>query len=240
MFLRAKLLILNLILLSASSAVFAVSAEYQNNLSNLEIQKIGESSLGVTIYTDSPYKEPLQVVKKSDTEYVLLLPETSNSASGKLIEADLKSRSDGLVKSVDFKHFSYPNTGVSNGYTKVTITTSQAVGIAASAKTLPENVPVLASAEQIGAASSEVVQQQEFKSDESLVQEPEITLPEDVKTPPSLRTEFKKVQPKKVQPKQSSVPKKQTKKQSGAKKTAAAPKVVKQKNAPKNEQKTNR
>ena len=73
----------------------------------------------------------MKVIKKTDTQYVLLLPETSNSANGS-VASDLPKKTGGLVKNVELKHYSYPNGSLNNGYTKVTITTNEPVGVSAS------------------------------------------------------------------------------------------------------------
>ena len=123
-----------------ASSAYAISENYQNNLNGLDVKKVGDKSLGVTLYTDSQYKEPVKVIKKSDTQYDLLLPETSNSAANSIAK-DLQQRTGGLVKDVELKHYSYPTGNLNNGYTKVTITTSEP-GVGISATSSPQNTAV--------------------------------------------------------------------------------------------------
>lgn len=126
-----KLFIFILTVFVSIGVAFAVNEDYQNNLNSVDVKKTGDKSLNVTLYTDSQYKEPLKVIKKTDTQYVLLLPETSNSANGSVAN-DLTKKTDGLVKGVELKHYSYPTGNLKNGYTKVTINTSEPVGLSAS------------------------------------------------------------------------------------------------------------
>ncbi len=117
------------------SAAFAIENEYQNNLNNVDVKKTGDNNLNVTIYTDTPYKEPLKVIQKSPNQYVLLLPETSTSTSAANVAKSIKSQAGDVVQDVELQHYPYPNSNANNGYTKVTITTNQPVGIAACAQT---------------------------------------------------------------------------------------------------------
>ncbi len=111
----------------------AIEKDYKNNLLNVDVTKSQEGSLNLSIYTDTTYKEPLKVIPKTENQYVLLLPETSSSVNTAGIVKDLKNKTGGIVKNVELKHYPYPNAGLNNGYTKVTVTTSQPVSISAKA-----------------------------------------------------------------------------------------------------------
>lgn len=96
---------------------------FQNNLLKVDLY---ESSLGgvkMTLYTNKPYNDSVRVNKKSDSEYVILMPETSNSLTAK---PSLKSVS-GAVKNVEVKTQQY--SGQIKGYTKIVVTTSKPVEI---------------------------------------------------------------------------------------------------------------
>lgn len=109
---------------------------FQNNLLKVDLY---ESSLGgvkMTLYTNKPYNDSVRVNKKSDSEYVILMPETSNSLTAK---PSLRSVS-GAVKNVEVKTQQY--SGQIKGYTKIVVTTSKPIEI------MPQ-VQVLSGAPQI-------------------------------------------------------------------------------------------
>lgn len=109
---------------------------FQNNLLKVDLY---ESSLGgvkMTLYTNKPYNDSVRVNKKSDSEYVILMPETSNSLTAK---PSLRSVS-GAVKNVEVKTQQY--SGQIKGYTKIVVTTSKPVEIS-------PQVQVLSGAPQI-------------------------------------------------------------------------------------------
>lgn len=116
---------------------FASAGEtFQNNLLKVDLY---ESSLGgvkMTLYTNKPYGESVRVNKKSDSEYVILMPETSNSLTAK---PSLRSVS-GAVKNVEVKTQQY--SGQIKGYTKIVVTTSKPIEIS-------PQVQVLSGAPQI-------------------------------------------------------------------------------------------
>lgn len=103
--------------------IVSAADTFQNNLLKVDLY---ESSLGgvkVTLYTNKPYNDAVSVNKKSDSEYVILMPETSNSLTAK---PSLKSASTS-VKNVEVKTQQY--SGQIKGYTKIVVTTSKPVEI---------------------------------------------------------------------------------------------------------------
>lgn len=103
--------------------IASADGDFQNNLLNANVSKNFSGGLSLNLYTSKPYSEPVTVNKKSDTEYVILLPETSNSLFSK---PNIKSASD-VVKSVDVKTQQYQDK--MKGYTKIIISTQKPVEI---------------------------------------------------------------------------------------------------------------
>ena len=101
---------------------------YANDLNKVDIKRSNTSSsaLNVTIYTANPYNENVAVTKKSDDKYVILMPNISGVNASNIDYSAIKDIvSDVSLKSVDDE---------SNGYTKITLTTTKPVSITTSTK----------------------------------------------------------------------------------------------------------
>ena len=101
-------------LLFFTSQVFA-AGDSNNEIVKVDLDQTAEGSVKVNIYTDKPYKEQIIVNKKPNNKYVILLPETTNSTSGKPDISGLSSVNDVEVKTQQYS--SLPG----KGYTKITI-----------------------------------------------------------------------------------------------------------------------
>lgn len=84
----------------------------------------------VKLYTNKPYGDSVSVVKKSDNEYAILMPETSNSMTA----SPILNPVSGVVRGVSVKTQQYEN-GV-KGYTKILITTSSPIEIVPQVKAI--------------------------------------------------------------------------------------------------------
>ena len=119
--------ILSVCLLSSFS--LALENEYKNALTKVELTKTGENSYSVNLYTQKKYSEPVKVIKKSDLNYYILLPETKNSAVQITSNnKDIRNVSTNL----------YPYAGVestNNGYTKININTVKPINFSINTKT---------------------------------------------------------------------------------------------------------
>jgi len=104
--------------------------QFQNNLLKMDIYKTSLGGIKVTLYTNKPYADSVFVNKKTDTEYVILLPETLNSMTAK---PTLTPVSD-VVKDVQVKTQQYDAQG--KGYTKITIATSKPIEITSKVQAL--------------------------------------------------------------------------------------------------------
>lgn len=103
---------------------------FQNNLLKVDLQKNSLGAVKLTLFTNKPYNDSTVVNKKTDFEYVVLMPETSNSLT---VKPSIASVSD-VVRSVDVKTQQYGNQ--LKGYTKITILTSKPIEIVTEAQSL--------------------------------------------------------------------------------------------------------
>lgn len=114
-------------------SVFAVQY-FQNNLVKADLSKNTIGGIKLILYTIKPYNDKIVVNKKSDFEYVILLPETSNSLT---IKPALSLVAD-LVKNIEVKTQQYDNN--LKGYTKITILTFKPVEIVPETKILQPSI----------------------------------------------------------------------------------------------------
>jgi len=115
---RIKKGILTLILtVVLSLSVFALEGEYKNNLLKVDFTKLGDSYYSVNLFTQRPYNSAVKVIKKSDTNYYILLPETYHSITSTPAGND--------IKNVEIKLYPYAGQDINNGYTKINITTAK-------------------------------------------------------------------------------------------------------------------
>lgn len=84
----------------------------------------------VKLYTNKPYGDSISVIKKSDSEYVILMPETSNSMTASPILNPVSA----VVRGVSVKTQQYEN-GV-KGYTKITISTTKPIEVVPQVKSI--------------------------------------------------------------------------------------------------------
>lgn len=103
-------------------SVFATQT-FQNNLLKADLYKSSLGGVKVTLYTNKPYNDSVVVNKKNDFEYVILLPETSNSLTAKPALAPVSE----VIKNIDVRTQQYDNQV--KGYTKITISTTRPVEI---------------------------------------------------------------------------------------------------------------
>lgn len=121
-----------IVLFFNTSALFAADNDYKNNLLKIEVVQIDENNYDIGIYTQKIYNEPVKIVKKSDTTYYFLLPETSHSVTSVPVV--------GSVKNVMVKSYPYAGQDLNNGYTKVAIITSKPLNLTTSLKTIDTSV----------------------------------------------------------------------------------------------------
>lgn len=112
-----------------STSISAASEAFKNSLIRMDFSKIS-GGIQVKLYTNKPYGDSVSVVKKSDSEYAILMPETSNSMTASPILNPVSS----VVRGVSVKTQQYEN-GI-KGYTKILITTSSPIEIVPQVKAI--------------------------------------------------------------------------------------------------------
>ncbi len=122
-----KILFTAFTFLTVTLSVLALSIDYKNNLLKVDLNKVDSSNYKIELYTQKPYSEPVKVIKKSDFDYYILLPETYHSITSTASNAD--------IKSLDVKLYPYAGADVNNGYTKVNILTSRPINFSLALKT---------------------------------------------------------------------------------------------------------
>ncbi len=109
--------------------ICAASEAFKNSLIRMDFSKIS-GGIQVKLYTNKPYGDSVSVVKKSDSEYAILMPETSNSMTSSPILNPVSS----VVRGVSVKTQQYEN-GI-KGYTKITISTTAPIEIVPQVKSI--------------------------------------------------------------------------------------------------------
>lgn len=119
-------------LILGAQVVCASDDQFQNNLLKMDVYKTSQGGVKVNLYTTKPYKDNVIVNKKSDQEYVILMPETVSSMTSK---PSAKSAPD-VLTNIEVKTQQYGTTQGQKGYTKITISTSKAVEITPQVQTV--------------------------------------------------------------------------------------------------------
>ncbi len=116
-----------------NSGTMALDSDYKNNLLKIDVTKVNDGNYKIELFTQKPYNEPIKVIKKSDTNYYVLLPETYHSITS------VPSKGD--VSKVDVKLFPYAGQDLNNGYTKINISTNKPVTFTTNVKTAGGSAP---------------------------------------------------------------------------------------------------
>ena len=117
-----------------TTTALALNSEYKNSLTKIDLNKSGDSSYNINLYTQNEFSEPVKVIKKSDLNYYILLPETKNN--------NLKTTSNNSdIRSIDTQLFPYAGADVKNGYTKININTTKPINFTVSTKTVSAQKP---------------------------------------------------------------------------------------------------
>jgi len=131
-FCRYFCLCLITIALLGTQIVRANDEQFQNSLLKMDVYKTSLGGVKVNLYTTKPYKDNIVVNKKSDNQYVILMPETVNSMTAKPI---LKSTSD-VLTNVEVKTQPYGSTPGQKGYTKIIFSTQKPIEITTQIQTV--------------------------------------------------------------------------------------------------------
>ena len=121
-------IIAGLIFISTSAS--CLENDFKNTLLDVIFTKTGDANYNIELSTQKPYNEPIKVIKKTDTNYYLLLPET-NSKDGSIEPV-------GDIINAEVKMFAYAGQDLNNGYTKINIYTSKPISLSTTLKTNPQ------------------------------------------------------------------------------------------------------
>lgn len=102
---------------------FAIESDFKNSLLKVDYVRTGADSYAIRLFTQKPYSEPIKVIKKTNTNYYILLPETFHSIGSVAPTGD--------IKNTEVKLFPYAGQDLNNGYTKISIFTSKPLNISA-------------------------------------------------------------------------------------------------------------
>ena len=127
-----KILFILLGIMSANLCVFAIESDFKNSLLKIDYVKTGNDSYCIKLFTQKPYSEPIKVIKKTNTNYYILLPETFHSVGSIAPTGD--------IKSTEVKLFPYAGQDLNNGYTKINIFTSRPLNISAQLNSATKNL----------------------------------------------------------------------------------------------------
>ena len=105
-----KTLISTLSICLLSCSALAIENEYKNSLTKVELTKTGENSYNVNLYTQKNYSEPVKIIKKSDLNYYILLPETKNSS----VQITSNNKD---IRNISTNLYPYAGADSNNGYT---------------------------------------------------------------------------------------------------------------------------
>ena len=107
-------------LLLATNLAYGIDAEFKNTLMKIDLIKTSESNYNVDLYTKNKFIEPVKVIKKSDLNYYILLPETKNES--------LRNTTSGIdIRSLSTNVYPYAGSDVNNGYVKININTTKPI-----------------------------------------------------------------------------------------------------------------
>lgn len=127
-----KFLITAFLLLSITSTTIGAESEYKNSLVKVELSKKGDSAYNINLYTQKKFQEPVKVIKKSDLNYYILLPETKNSVSQ-------TAASSADIRNVSINLYPYAGQEANSGYTKINIDTTKPINFDLNIKQLSQN-----------------------------------------------------------------------------------------------------
>ena len=116
-----KFLLILMGIVTFGTCAFSIESDFKNSLLKVDLVKCGSNDYNVKLYTQKPYSEPVKVIKKTNTSYYMLLPETFHSVGSVSPVGD--------IKNVEVKLFPYAGQDLNNGYTKITIYTTKPVNI---------------------------------------------------------------------------------------------------------------
>ena len=141
-----KFLLVLLGIVTLNLCAFAIESDFKNSLLKVEYIKTGADSYNIKLFTQKPYNEPIKVIKKTNTNYYILLPETFHSVGSVAPLGD--------IKSTEVKLFPYAGQDLNNGYTKISIFTSKPLNIKAQLNSSTKSVAPSINAKELAKLDS--------------------------------------------------------------------------------------
>jgi len=102
------------------NVALAINSEFKNTLTGVDITKTGDENYNINLYTSKTFSSPVKVIKKSDLNYYILLPETKSSVSK-------VNTTSSDIRKIDTAMYPYAGIDVNNGYTKININTTKPI-----------------------------------------------------------------------------------------------------------------
>lgn len=124
-----KILLGVLGVLFVHSMALGIDAEFKNSLMRIDLNKSADDAYTINLYTKNKFQEPVKVIKKSDLNYYILLPETKN-------ESTRVSNSGNEIRSISTNVYPYAGQDVKNGYVKINIDTTKPLNFKVNVKNI--------------------------------------------------------------------------------------------------------
>lgn len=115
-----KIFSIVLALFLVNNSALALDAEFKNSLMKIEVIKTADSNYNLDLYTKNKFVEPIKIIKKSDLNYYVLLPETKNESTRTITQGT-------EIRSVSTNVYPYAGQDVNNGYVKININTTRPI-----------------------------------------------------------------------------------------------------------------
>ena len=134
----------------------AIENEFKNSLVKIDLVKIGENTYNVDLYTQNKFLEPVKVIKKSDLNYYILLPETKNNTT--------KTSSNGSeIRNITTDLYPYAGQDVNNGYTKINISTTRPLNFNVNTRSIAAASKITDSAAKTALANTQEVKKEQIQ-----------------------------------------------------------------------------
>ncbi len=172
----------------------AIENEFKNSLVKIDLVKIGENTYNVDLYTQNKFLEPVKVIKKSDLNYYILLPETKNNTT--------KTSSNGSeIRNITTDLYPYAGQDVNNGYTIINISTTRPLNFNVNTRSIAAASKITDSAAKTALANAQEVKKEQIQKKNSDSLAPKEVVTKNPATSPKLAPETVNIKPKIKTPK---------------------------------------
>ena len=175
---------------------YGIGNEFKNSLVKMEFNKVSEGNYNVDLYTKNKFSDPVKIIKKSDSNYYILLPETRNEM-GRAVQPNTDIKSAGVMSAP------YAGQDVNNGYIKIDINTTKPINFNVNVKSVAAAAPITAKKQTEQTAKETVA----TKTAEKKVQKKNLPTYSSKNVSQKAKRTYKKVAKKTVTPKKVNIPK---------------------------------